>query len=230
MKRIRIVIVDDHMIVRQGLKMLLQGHEDVEVVGEAENGWQAVRVAKETKPEIVLMDLAMPSLNGIDATRHILREVPGTRVLVLSSYGDEQFVQQMTEAGAVGYLIKQTAAADLLTAIREVHNGHAFYSPAIARRMRDQTRAAFAKGSNLKSRELTGRETQVLELIARGLSNKEMSVQLGISVKTIEKHRQQVMDKLDIHHTAGLTLYAINRRMVDPNTPPVEQLGTVVAG
>jgi DNA-binding NarL/FixJ family response regulator len=212
--------VDDHTVVRQGLRALLRPEEDIEVVGEAENGRQAVTAAKRNPPDVVIMDVAMPLLNGLEATRQILKTLPATKVLVLTSYSDDDCVQQLTEAGVSGYLIKQTAANDLLKAIREVQKGNAFFSPTIAKRLRDQCREAFANGQPIrKNMELTSREAEVLQLIAEGFSNKQIAGELTISIKTVEKHRQQVMNKLNIHDVAGLTRYAISKGMVERTAP-----------
>jgi DNA-binding NarL/FixJ family response regulator len=220
MKKISVLLVDDHTVVRQGLRALLKAEEDMEVVGEAENGRQAVILAKKTPPDVVVMDVAMPMLNGLEATRQILKGVPGTKVLVLTSYGDDECVQQLMHAGATGYLIKQTAANDLLKAIREVQRGNAFFSPSIAKRLRDQCREAFSNGQPArKSSALTSRESEVLQLIAEGFSNKQIAAELAISIKTVEKHRQQVMNKLNIHDVAGLTRYAISKGLVERNLP-----------
>jgi DNA-binding NarL/FixJ family response regulator len=222
MRRITVLLVDDHTVVRQGLKALLAAEEDMDVVGEAENGRQAVIQAKKTPPDVVVMDVAMPLLNGLEATRQILKLLPSTKVLVLTSYGDDECVAQMMQAGAAGYLIKQTAANDLLKAIREVQRGNAFFSPAIAKRLRDQCREAFANGQpSKKSGELTSREAEVLQLIAEGFSNKQIAGELGISIKTVEKHRQQVMNKLNIHDVAGLTRYAISKGLIERSAPAV---------
>ena len=176
--------------------------------------------ARKTPPDVVVMDVAMPLLNGLEATRQILKSVPSAKVLVLTSYGDDECVQQLMQAGASGYLIKQTAANDLLKAIREVHRGNAFFSPSIAKRLRDQCREAFTVGqSPKKTGELTTREAEVLQLIAEGFSNKQIAGELNISIKTVEKHRQQVMNKLSIHDVAGLTRYAISKGMVERGLP-----------
>jgi DNA-binding NarL/FixJ family response regulator len=172
--------------------------------------------ARKTPPDIVVMDVAMPLLNGLEATRQILKAVPTARILVLTSYGDDECVEQLMQAGASGYLIKQTAANELLKAIREVQRGNAFFSPAIAKRVRDQCREVFTSGRPArKASELTSREAEVLQLIAEGFSNKQIAGELTISIKTVEKHRQQVMNKLKIHDVAGLTRYAISKGMVE---------------
>ena len=220
MKRITVLLADDHVVVRQGLCALLTSEGDIEVVAEAENGRQAVALAKKTSPDVVVMDVAMPLLNGAEATRQILKNVPGSKVLVLSSYGDDECVSQLMQAGAAGYLLKQSAANDLLKAIREVNSGHAFFSPVIARRLRDQYHDAFTNGqAPKKTGELSSREAEVLQLIAEGFSNKQIASELVISIKTVEKHRQQVMNKLHIHDVAGLTRYAVSKGIVERTLP-----------
>src|SRR2546427_1425207 len=220
MKRITVLLADDHVVVRQGLCALLTSEGDIEVVAEAENGRQAVALAKKTSPDVVVMDVAMPLLNGAEATRQILKNVPGAKVLVLSSYGDDECVSQLMQAGAAGYLLKQSAANDLLKAIREVNSGHAFFSPVIARRLRDQYHDAFTNGqAPKKTGELSSREAEVLQLIAEGFSNKQIASELVISIKTVEKHRQQVMNKLHIRDVAGLTRYAVSKGIVERTLP-----------
>jgi DNA-binding NarL/FixJ family response regulator len=220
MRKIGILLVDDHAVVRQGLRALLAGEEDMEVVGEAENGRQAVTLAKQRTPDVVVMDVAMPLLNGLEATRQILKQAPATKVLVLSSYGDDDSVQGLMDAGAAGYLIKQTAANDLLRGIREVQHGNCFFSPSVAKRLRDRSPDPLAGGQTARRPgELTSREAEVLQLIAEGFSNKQIAGELIISIKTVEKHRQQVMNKLNIHDVAGLTRYAISKRLVERTMP-----------
>jgi DNA-binding NarL/FixJ family response regulator len=221
MKKIGILLADDHAVVRQGLRALLEAEGDIAVVGEAENGRQAVAQAKKTLPDVVVMDVAMPGMNGLEATRQILRNVPSSKVLVLTSYGDEDYVNQLLEAGATGYLVKQTAAADLLKAIREVHHGNAFFSPSIAKRLRQQESEALAGGQSQagKPSRLTSREAEVLQLVAEGFANKQIAAELSISIKTVEKHRQQAMNKLNIHDIAGLTRYAISKGWVERTAP-----------
>ncbi|HWH71446.1 MAG TPA: response regulator transcription factor [Candidatus Sulfotelmatobacter sp.] len=212
MEKISVLLVDDHTVVRQGLSALLAAYPDIEIVGEAADGRQALALAKSKKPAIVLMDLALPLLNGVAATRAILREVPQTRIIVLTSYGDDENVRQAIAAGATGFLLKHTAANDLLNAIHEVHQGNAAFSPAIARRLRDQSRGPAAA----KRSTLTLREAQVLQLVSEGLPNKQIADALGISIKTVEKHRQQVMNKLGIHDVASLTRYALSQTTLHP--------------
>lgn len=230
MKRIRILLVDDHAVVRQALRALLSSQPDLVITGEAENGWQAVTACRELQPDIVLMDLAMPGLSGLEASRQILSAGPGPKIIVLSSYSDDQYVKETIRAGVSGYLAKKSAAQELIKAIREVYAGAAYFSPDIARRLRDQSRQAFGGGT--RSIDLTRREEEVLTLIARSFSNKQIGAALGISVKTVEKHRQQVMNKLHIHDVAGLTLYAANKGLVEvpgSATPPEHSIIDAVA-
>jgi DNA-binding NarL/FixJ family response regulator len=217
MRNIKVLLADDHTVVRQGLRSLLAIEEDIEIVGEAESGRQAVQMAKQLLPDVVVMDIAMPSLNGLEATRQITKELPATKVLVLSSYSDDEYVQRLTEAGAVGYLIKQSAANDLLKAIRETQKGNAFFSPSISRRLLDRYREAFASGQPVRktAERLTSRESEVLQLIAEGRANKQMAGDLCISIKTVEKHRQTLMNKLKIHEVAGLTRYALAKGIIE---------------
>ena len=196
--------------------MVLESQPGWKVCGEASNGRQAVELTKQLGPDVIVLDVTMPELNGLEATRQIARNVPTAKVLVLTSYGDGDYVVQLLEAGAVGYLLKQTAAADLLKAIRQVKAGKAFYSPAIARRLRQQDQEASASNRPAaRTIKLTSREAEVLQLVAEGLANKQIAAELDISIKTVEKHRQQAMNKLNIHDIAGLTRYAISRGWVE---------------
>src|SRR5260370_8946519 len=222
MEKIKVLIADDHTVVRQGLRALLEAEQDITVVGEAEDGRQAVRLAVKLMPEVVVIDVAMPLLNGLEATHQIIKEVSSSRVVVLSSYSDDEYVRRVTEAGAAGYLLKQTAAADLIRAIREARNGNAYFSPAISRRLLEHYRAAFLKGAPVGTRvnRLTPRESEVLQLVAEGKVNKQISAALCVSVKTVGKHRQQVMNKLNIHDVAGLTRYAISKGIIESGLSP----------
>jgi DNA-binding NarL/FixJ family response regulator len=218
--KISILLADDHDVVREGLKALLNAEGDMDVVAEAADGQQAVALAKKTAPNVVVMDIAMPMMNGLTATIQILKAVPGVKVLVLSSYSDEECVKEMMAAGVSGFLMKQTAASELSQAIRNVRRGIQVLSPAIVQRMRNQRHETFMDaGGNKKPAQLTSRELEVLKLIANGFSNKEAASSLGISIKTIEKHRQQVMNKLNIHEIAGLTRYALSRNIIEQKVP-----------
>jgi DNA-binding NarL/FixJ family response regulator len=225
MQKITVILADDHTVVRQGLRALLETEQDMSVVGEAENGRQAVQMTKRLQPDVIVMDIAMPSLNGLEATRQVNRESPKTKVLILSSYSDDEYVQQLTDAGAAGYLVKQTAAQDLVAAIREAKKGNAFFSPAISKRLLEHYRATIGKPpSEKKTTKLTPREMEVLQLIAEGLANKQIAGELFISIKTVEKHRQQLMNKLDIHDVAGLTRYAISKGVIESSKGIPSQL------
>ena len=219
--KIHVLLADDHTVIREGLRVLIEASGDIKVIGEADTGRQAVALAKKLLPHVVVIDVAMPLLNGLEATRQILREVPTTKVLVLSSYSDDDYVHQLIEAGAMGYLVKQTAAQDLLKAIREAFKGNAFFSPSISKRLLDQYRDAFMNGGKIKQETsgLTSRETEVLQLIAEGYANKQIADELSISVKTVEKHRQQLMEKLNLHDVASLTRYAIAKGIVEVPAP-----------
>src|SRR5437016_8421086 len=221
MSKIRVLLADDHAVVREGLRALLDATPDIEVVGEAETGRLAVQLAQKLQPDVVVMDVVMPQLNGIEATRQIVRDAPASKVLVLSSYSDDDKVAQLIEHGATGYLVKQAASNDLVKAIREARKGNAFFSPCISRRLLDQCRDSFVKGKVVKKNtdRLTSRETEVLQLIAEGYANKQIADVLGISIKTVEKHRQQLMDKLNIHEVAGLTRHAIAKGMIEATVP-----------
>jgi DNA-binding NarL/FixJ family response regulator len=223
-KKITVLLADDHTVIREGLRVLLEAAGDIKVVGEAETGRQAVQMAKSLLPDVIVLDVAMPLLNGLEATRQILRETPSAKVLILSSYSSDDYVQYLVEEGVTGYLIKQTATHDLLKAIREAHKGNAFFSPAISKRLLNQCRDAYMRGHPSKrSVGLTSRETEVLQLIAEGYANKQIADQLSLSIKTVEKHRQQLMEKLNIHEVATLTRYAISKGIVEM-TPRI-QLG-----
>ncbi|PWU16085.1 MAG: DNA-binding response regulator [Verrucomicrobia bacterium] len=217
MTPISVLLADDHHIVRQGLRALLMAEGDLNIVGEAQTGREAVQMAAKLYPEIVIMDLAMPRLNGWEATRQILKAVPTAKVIVLSSYGDDEHVQMAIASGAAAYLLKQTAAADLVKAIREVKKGNAFFSPAIATQLREQTCKPPETGEPQTPADvpLTSRELEVLQLIAEGFANKQIAGELGLSVKTVEKHRQQVMNKLNIHDTAGLVRHAVAKGIIE---------------
>ena len=217
MKKITVLLAEDHMIVREGFRKMLELEADLEVVGEAQDGRQAVALAKKLRPAVVLMDIAMPRLNGLEATRQVLQALPATKVLMLSAHSDDAYVKNATESGAVGFLLKQTSAHDVCRAIREVHQGKTFFSPSISRRLdRLHPPSPDRMGVfNKKAAQLTSRELEVLQLIAEGKANKETAAELGIGTKTVEKHREHLMEKLDIHDTAGLTRYAISAGIIE---------------
>ena len=218
MKRITVLLADDHAVVRAGLRALLEIEGDFEVVGEAANGLEAVELAQKLRPAVVVMDLAMPELNGLEAARRILQQVaPPPKVLILSAHSDDAYVEQVAALGAVGYLVKQTSAHILAKAIREIQKGKVFFSPVVAKRMGDRQQESSRPAGRFRkgAAHLTTREREVLQLVAEGKANKEVAADLGISIKTVEKHRQGVMRKLAIHDTAGLTRYAISAGIIE---------------
>ena len=217
MQKITVLLADDHTLVRQGFRALLEAEPDLAIVGEAETGRQAVQLAKKLRPDVVLMDIAMPLLNGLEATRQIIKEVPSSKVLVLSSYSDDEYVHQLIEAGAAGYLLKEAVVTDLVKAIRELRKGRTFFSPAISKRLMDHYRETLVKGMPVRKRTdlLSSREAEVLQLIAEGRANKQIAAELNLSIKTVERHRQRLMNRLGIHDIAGLTRYAISKGVIE---------------
>ncbi|MBI2519759.1 MAG: response regulator transcription factor [Bdellovibrio sp.] len=210
-KRITILLVEDHHIVRQGLKTLLETEADMTVVGEAENGFEAITMCEELGPMIVVMDIALPKLNGIEASRKILKDHPAMKMLVLSAYADDRDIEKMTSLGVNGFLIKQCAPDMLIEAIREIMKGNTFFSSSVSERLVQlNKRPLRSEGALLSAREL-----QVLQLITEGRANKEVAFELEISIKTVEKHRQSIMKKLSIHDVAGLTRYAIAEGIIE---------------
>lgn len=211
MTPITVLLAEDHLIVREGYLALLKPERDLEVVGEAETGRQAVALARKLRPDVIVMDIAMPLLNGVEATRQIRKERPGSRVLILTAHNDDAYVEQLMDLGAAGLLLKQTSSHDLARAIREVHKGNSFFSPEVVRRLKTRARRVAELGgpARRKGNCLSSREMEVLQLIAEGHPNKQVAVELGVSFKTVDKHRQHLMAKLDIHDVAGLTRYAI---------------------
>jgi len=199
--------------------MLLELEKDLQIVGEAEDGRQAVALVKKLRPAVVLMDIAMPLLNGLEATRQIRKDFPDTKVLILSAHSHAAFVKQVTEMGAAGFLLKHTSSAVVATAIREVHKGNTFYSPSISKQIdgRDQKSLDRAGNSKKKNNCLSSREVEVLQLIAEGHPNKQVAAELGLSFKTVDKYRQSLMGKLNIHDVAGLTRYAIAEGIIESN-------------
>jgi len=211
MTALRILLADDHTMVRQGLRKVLEERPEWQVVAEAGDGRDAVRLAEEFKPDVAVVDVAMPLLNGIETTRQITRLAPRTKVLVLSMYSDEAYVIQMLKAGATGYLLKDSAGVDLLQAVQAVSQGKSFFSPAVARLVSDDY--VRQRGANAVDRyeSLSGREREILQLVAAGKANKEIAALLFISPSTVETHRARIMEKLDLHSAAEIVLYAVRR-------------------
>ena len=216
MKKITVLIADDHTVVRQGIHSLLSCENDIEVVGEAENGRQAVELAKSLSPSVVVMDISMPMLNGIEAARQILQHAPSTKIIILSAHTSDDHIGQVIDAGASGYLMKMTTALNLAKGIREVMKGKTFFESSAAKRIYSQFQKSPVSGKLMKTggSSLTSREMEVLQLVAEGMANKQIADELKISIKTVEKHRQQLKKKLHIQDTAGLTRYAIAQGVI----------------
>jgi len=213
--KISVLLAEDHTIVRKGLRSLLDGEAGVEVIGEAEDGREAVEKVRQLHPDVVVMDIAMPGLNGLEATRQIKKRFPEVKVLILTMHADEEYIFQVLRAGASGYVVKQAAPAELVSAIRAVCQGDSFLSPAVSRKVIEE----YIRWGEVITEEdrydrLTNREREVLQLVAEGRTNQEMAALLQISVKTVETHRANLMDKLDIHTVAGLTQYAVRKGVI----------------
>lgn len=213
-KRISVLLADDHHIVREGFKSLLKHEVDIEVVGEAENGRQAIQFIRKLQPDVIVMDIAMPLLNGLEAARQIRKEFPETKVLILSAHDDDAYVEQMAALGTSGFLLKHASAHQLPTAIREVYKGKTFFTPSVSKRVSDRKKKSIDRGEKGGNR-LSSREVEVLQMIAEGKPNKQVASELGVSFKTVDKHRQHLMSKLDIHDIAGLTRYAISEGIIE---------------
>jgi DNA-binding NarL/FixJ family response regulator len=215
MAHVRILLADDHTVVRQGLRKVLEERSDWEVVAEAGDGREAVRQAEELKPDVAIVDVAMPLLNGIEATRQIVKRSPATRVLILTMHSDEAYVNQVLQAGATGYLLKDSADVDLIQAVAAVAQGKSFFSPGVARVMLDDyVRQMSDKGVSDRYGLLSEREREIFQLIAEGKANKEIAAILSISPSTVETHRARIMEKLDLHSAAEIVLYAVRRGVI----------------
>ena len=215
MPKLRVLLGDDHTLMRTGLRKILEERPDWEVVAEVGDGREAVRKCTALKPDVAVLDIAMPLLNGIDATQQIVRKVPETKVLVLSMHSDEAYVTRALQAGATGYMLKDSAGKDLLKGISSVAAGQAYFSPAIARLMLDDyVRRVAGSGVADRYETLSEREREIFQLIAEARTNKEVAELLGISPATVETHRARILQKLDIHNTAELVLYAVRRGVI----------------
>jgi two-component system response regulator NreC len=212
---IRIVLADDHHVLRAGLKSLLERQRDFTVVGEASDGRELLRLVEELTPDVVITDISMPRLNGTEATSQIAAKYPATRVIVLSMHSDEAYVLRALKAGARGYLVKESAEADLMTAVRTVHAGKAFFSPSVsALLVEDYVRQMRDRGVEDSYELLSPREREVLQLIAEGQSNKDIAQALGLSVYTVETHRGNILQKLNLHSVPELILYAVRKGVI----------------
>jgi two-component system response regulator NreC len=215
---LRILLADDHKITRQGLRSLLEKQQDMEVVAEAEDGRTAVRLVGELSPNVVIMDVTMPDLNGVEATRQIVSQSPDVKIIALSMHSDTLFVTEMLRSGASGYLLKDCAFEELARAIHAVVAGKTYLSPSVSGVVVDDYLHRLSKADFSDSQVLTDREREVLQLLAEGKSTKQIALKLHISVKTVETHRRQMMNKLDIHTVAELTKYAIRKGLTSLET------------
>lgn len=216
MGKIRIMLVDDHAIVRAGLRMLLQAQTDMEIVGEVEEGRAALAKAKELNPDIVLMDISLPDMDGFEVTRQLKRSLPNISILALTMHESDEYFFKMLHAGASGYVPKKAAPTDLVSAIRIVHEGGMFLYPSVAKALVHDYLGRVEEGGERESYDgLTDREQEVLTLIADGLSNQEIADKLTISVKTVERHRANIMGKLNLHSRTELVKYAIRKGLID---------------
>jgi two-component system, NarL family, response regulator NreC len=215
MSKMRILLADDHGVVRKGLRYLLERQPDMEVVGEAKDGREAVRLAEELDPAIVIMDIAMPFLNGIDATAQIVKRNPKIGVIILSMHADESYLVRVLTAGAKGYLLKDVAEIDLVRAVQVVALGKPFFSPQISQTLlEDYMRQLNQRGLQDSYDLLTDREKEILQLLAEGKSNKEVASLLNLSVHTVETHRANLMQRLSLHSTADIVLYAVRKKII----------------
>jgi DNA-binding NarL/FixJ family response regulator len=215
MGELRILLADDHTLVRQGLRKILEGRPEWEVIGEASDGRDALRQAESLQPDVAILDIGMPLMNGIEATRQIVRRWPDIRVLILSMHASEAYIIQALKAGAKGYLLKDSADNELIRAVAAVAVGKSFFSPAVAKVMLDDyVRHLSEKGITDRFESLSDREREIFQLIAEGHSNKEVADLLAVSLGTIETHRAHIMQKLDVHNTAELVLYAVRRGVI----------------
>jgi two-component system, NarL family, response regulator NreC len=213
--KLRLLLGDDHTLVRQGLRKILEERADWEVVAEAGEGREAVRLAIKHKPDVAVLDIGMPQLNGIEATRQILRREPGVHVLMLSMHSDEAYITRALQAGAKGYLLKDSAGRDLIRAVEAVAAGQSFFSPSVAQLMLDDyVRRASATGTADRYDTLSEREREIFQLVAEGRSNREVAEALAITLATVETHRARILQKLDVHNTAELVLYAVRRGVI----------------
>lgn len=214
MTGIRIVLADDHTLFRQGLRRVLH-EQNWTVVAEARDGAEAVRLTLEHEPDLAILDIAMPRLNGIEATRQIARRLPEVKVLIVSMYADEVYVSQALQAGARGFLLKDAADADLVRAVTDLMAGESFFSPSVSKVVLDDyVRQLAARGVTDRFDTLSEREREVFQLIAEGHGNKDIAALLGLSPGTVETHRARIMEKLDVHSAAGIVLYAVRRRII----------------
>lgn len=215
MKKIKVILADDHTILREGIKSLLEDEPDIDIVGEANNGHEVVKLAIKLNPDIVIMDLSMPLLNGLEATRKIKQSAPSIKIIILTMHDNEEYIRQALTAGALGYILKDAATHELLDAIRSINQGEAVLSPAITRLVIED----YLRWGDIKPKAsedgLSNREREILQLIAEGNTNKQISEILCLSIKTVQAHRANMMKKLDIHDRGELIKYAIQKKIIE---------------
>ncbi len=220
MAKIRLLLVDDHILVRQGIRSLLETQDGIEVVAEASGGHEAIAKAAEFQPDVILMDLAMPDLNGMEATRQIKTEHPQIQVLALSMHGTDDYLFRVLESGASGYVLKEADVADLMAAITAVHAGGAFIYPSLAKKLVEELLLRVGSGEDRSSYDnLTAREKEILTMIGDGLTNAEIAAKVSLSVHTVQTHRSNIMEKLGLHNRAQLVTYAARVGLIRPDTP-----------
>lgn len=215
MKKITVLLAEDHKIVREGIRSLLEAQPDLTVVGEAQNGREAVEFANQLRPDVIVMDIAMPGLNGLEASRRLIKALPDSKILILSAYGEDAYVEWAASIGAAGFILKQSSSGSLARAIRDVQAGKRVFSAAIVQRYWEQE-SPVRPGKRFKQlANLTSREMETLKLIAEGNANKQIAAELDISIQTVEKHRSSLMRKLKINDTKTLTRYAISTGVIE---------------
>jgi DNA-binding NarL/FixJ family response regulator len=214
MNKITVLVAEDHTIVRKGICSLIDGKADLQVVGEAEDGREAIEKVVALSPDVVLMDITMPQLNGLEATRQIKKMFPQIKILALTMYTNEEYILQILQAGASGYVVKQAAPAELISAIHAVYRGDSFLSPSISKTIIDEYLKHTAPTSPMEHEKLTDREREVLQLIAEGYANREIADKLNLSVKTVGVHRTNIMEKLEVHNVTDLVKYALRKGII----------------
>lgn len=217
MSKLRILLADDHALIREGLKALINAQADMEIVGEAGDGLAAYKAAKELRPDLVVMDVSMPEMNGAKATERLRQELPETKVLALTVHEDKGYLRQLIQAGASGYVLKRAAAEDLIHAIRAIASGGVYLDPAMMSKVMGVSSRKRSLNDALNTNNLSERETEVLRLIALGYSNKEIAAQLEISIKTVETYKTRLMEKLDLHSRVDIVRYALQQGLMQDN-------------
>lgn len=214
-EKIRVVLIDDHTVVRKGIRVLLEQEPDIEVVAEAEDGLKGVDVCVEYEPDVVVLDMALPLLSGVEAARKIREKVPEAKILILSMYDDEEYILDSFKVGVSGYILKDVVVSDLVSAVQSVYRGSTFLSPSVSEKLRRQLQEGQPRGGSKQGpAKLTSRERQILKLIAEGYTSKQISEILKISFKTVQTHRAHIMEKLGVHSTAELTRYAVTKGLL----------------